>query len=60
MVPFLTTCYSVFIVSATLIIHFVVTDDHWTGGGIADTHGHVSTYHKYDKYDSYDKYNRRY
>uniref|UniRef100_A0A0R3S161 Scaffold attachment factor B1 n=1 Tax=Elaeophora elaphi TaxID=1147741 RepID=A0A0R3S161_9BILA len=35
-------------------------DDHWSGGGIADTHGHVSTYDKYDKYDSYDKYNRRY
>lgn len=37
----------------------VVADDHWSGGGIADTHGHVSTYDKYDKYD-YDKYNRRY
>ncbi|CAG9538425.1 unnamed protein product [Cercopithifilaria johnstoni] len=34
-------------------------DDNWSGG-IADTHGHVSSYHKYDKYDSYDKYNRRY
>ncbi|KAL3997965.1 RNA recognition motif family protein [Acanthocheilonema viteae] len=34
--------------------------DHWSGGGVADTHGHVSTYDKYDKYDSYDKYNRRY
>uniref|UniRef100_A0A1I8EM20 RRM domain-containing protein n=2 Tax=Wuchereria bancrofti TaxID=6293 RepID=A0A1I8EM20_WUCBA len=35
-------------------------DDHWSAGGIADTHGHVSTYDKYEKYDSYDKYNRRY
>ncbi|EFO28391.2 scaffold attachment factor B [Loa loa] len=35
-------------------------DDHWSGGGMTDTHGHVSTYDKYDKYDSYDKYNRRY
>uniref|UniRef100_A0A0R3Q5H9 Transcriptional coactivator caper rrm superfamily n=1 Tax=Brugia timori TaxID=42155 RepID=A0A0R3Q5H9_9BILA len=35
-------------------------NDHWSAGGIADTHGHVSTYDKYEKYDSYDKYNRRY
>lgn len=49
-----------FLISTNLANHFVIADDHWSGGGMADTHGHVSTYDKYDKYDSYDKYNRRY
>ncbi|VDK36748.1 unnamed protein product [Gongylonema pulchrum] len=37
-----------------------VIDAHWSGGGMGDGHGHVSSYDKYDKYDSYDKYSRRY